>query len=85
MSDHIEVLTEIMRKTQHSGVSLPVLVPNLKGLNDAIQCGVKEIAVFTTASEEFCKRNVNCSIEQSIQRIKQVLNVALDKGIKVRG
>jgi hydroxymethylglutaryl-CoA lyase len=47
--------------------------------------GVREIAVFTTASETFCKKNVNCSIAESLQRIEEVVKIALKNEIKVRG
>jgi isopropylmalate/homocitrate/citramalate synthase len=56
-----------------------------EGLEDAIKAGVKEIAVFTTASETFCKKNVNCSIAESLQRIEEVIDEALKRDIKVRG
>ena len=59
MADSSEVYTGIEKK---AGVSYPVLVPNMKGLEQAMKVGVKEIAVFTAASESFCKKNINCSI-----------------------
>lgn len=66
-------------------INFPVLVPNLKGLQDAMDSGVKEIAVFTTVSETFCKKNINCSISESMLRIKEILNHALKNDVKVRG
>jgi len=62
-----------------------VLVPNLQGLEVAIQHGVKEIAVFAAASEMFSQKNINCSIKESIQRFKLVCNEAIQNGIRVRG
>jgi hydroxymethylglutaryl-CoA lyase len=59
MRDNKEVLTGINRK---EGVSYPVLVPNTKGMESALQCGVKEIAVFGAASEAFTQKNIKCSI-----------------------
>jgi hydroxymethylglutaryl-CoA lyase len=59
MGDSSEVYKGI---TQKEGVTYPVLVPNMKGLEQAMKVGVKEIAVFTAASETFCKKNINCTI-----------------------
>jgi len=67
------------------GVSLPVLVPNAKGLEAALAAGAKEIAVFLAASESFSQRNINCSIEESFQRVAPVVADALAAGVKVRG
>ena len=63
----------------------PVLVPNLTGFERATKSGVREIAVFTAASETFSQRNTNCSIEESITRIEAVTSAANNSGIKVRG
>lgn len=59
LADGAEVLSKI---TPVPGVSYPVLVPNTKGMANALQCGVKEIAVFGAASEGFTRKNINCSI-----------------------
>ncbi|XP_049803586.1 hydroxymethylglutaryl-CoA lyase, mitochondrial isoform X4 [Schistocerca nitens] len=82
MADHKEVLKGIKK---WENVSYPVLVPNLKGLNAAIEAGAKEVAVFGAASETFSKKNINCSISESQQRFKEVITEALNNGIKVRG
>lgn len=71
--------------SENSIVHYPVLVPNLKGLKDAMEVGVKEIAVFTTVSETFCMKNVNCTIEESLLRVQEILNLALKNDVKVRG
>ncbi len=67
------------------GVSYPVLVPNLKGLDRAIAAGVEEIAVFAAASETFSRKNVNASIAESLQRISELAGPALDAGLRIRG
>lgn len=67
------------------GVRLPVLVPNLKGLEAAQAAGVQEIAVFGAASEAFSQRNINCSIAESLERFRPVTEAAIAAGIKVRG
>ena len=66
-------------------VSYPVLVPNLKGLEGAIASGVKEIAIFGAATEEFSYRNINCSINESLKKFRPVVEGALSEKIKVRG
>jgi len=70
---------------QKAGVSYPVLVPNLKGLESAIESGVEEIAIFAAASESFTQKNINCSIEESINRYTDVIEKSLTEGLKVRG
>ena len=62
-----------------------VLVPNEHGMNKAVQLGVKEVAIFTGASETFVKKNINCSIEESINRFKVIAKIAKAKKIKIRG
>jgi hydroxymethylglutaryl-CoA lyase len=63
----------------------PVLVPNLQGYMRARACGVKEVAVFTAASETFSQKNTNASIAESLVRIKDVCEQAQNDGIAVRG
>ncbi len=82
MSDNAQVMARIRRKP---GVSYPVLVPNMKGLESALAAGVQEIAVFAAATEAFSRGNTNCSIAESFERFAPVCNAALDAGIKVRG
>lgn len=65
--------------------ALPVLVPNLKGLDDALDAGVKEIAIFAAASETFSRRNINCSIDESYDRFALVCHAAHQHGLRIRG
>ena len=67
------------------GVSYPVLVPNEQGYERARAVGVNEIAVFTAASEAFNRKNINASIDESIERFMPVLERAKTDGVKVRG
>jgi hydroxymethylglutaryl-CoA lyase len=67
------------------GVSYPVLVPNEQGYERARAVGVNEIAVFTAASEAFNQKNINASIDESIERFMPVLARAKADGVKVRG
>jgi hydroxymethylglutaryl-CoA lyase len=82
MADTDKVYAAINKK---SGVSYPVLVPNAKGMENAVAAGVKEIAVFAAASESFSQKNINCSIDESLERFKPVIEEAKKHGIKVRG
>jgi hydroxymethylglutaryl-CoA lyase len=82
LADQREVFQGIHKKT---GVSYPVLVPNLKGFKHALEAGVKEIAVFTTPSEQFSQRNTNCSIAESLDNITEVIEAAKKNYILVRG
>ena len=78
--------TEVYRRIKkREGVSYPVLVPNLKGLSRAIEAGVREIAVFTAASESFNKKNINMSVDESLEVIREILLSARREHLRVRG
>ena len=74
---------EGVRKLEH--VAYPMLVPNLKGLEAALEVGVREISGFAAASETFSQKNTNCSIEESLRRFAQVSEKARAENLKVRG
>jgi hydroxymethylglutaryl-CoA lyase len=76
------VLERIRRKP---GVSYPVLTPNLKGFEAARAAGATEVAIFGAASESFSKRNINCSIAESLERFRPVAEAARATNVKVRG
>jgi len=82
MADHTEVLERIRRRP---GVGYPVLTPNLKGFEAARAAGAAEVAVFGAASEAFSKKNINCSIAESLERFRPIVSEAKKHGIKVRG
>jgi hydroxymethylglutaryl-CoA lyase len=82
MADHTEVLERVRRKP---GVDYPVLAPNLKGFESARAAGATEVAVFAAASEAFSKKNINCSIAESLERFRPVTEAAKTAKIKVRG
>lgn len=63
----------------------PVLVPNLRGLEEAIEAGCQDIAVFAAASESFSQKNINCTISESLERYESVIKAALDAKLQVRG
>jgi hydroxymethylglutaryl-CoA lyase len=82
MADHTEVLERVRRRP---GVSYPVLTPNLKGFEAARAAGATEVAVFGAASEAFSKKNINCSIAESLERFRPLVLEAGKSDIKVRG
>jgi len=82
LADATEVFRGIARKP---GVAYPVLVPNLQGLERAIDAGAEEIAVFTAASETFNQQNINASIAASLARIRELAGPARDRGMRIRG
>ncbi len=82
MADSARVMAGIHRRR---GVSYPVLTPNLKGFEAAAAAGAEEVAVFTAASESFSRRNINCSIAESLERFAPVMEAAAARGVRVRG
>ena len=76
---------EVLRGVNDLPGEFHVLVPNEKGYETARACGAKVISVFTAASEGFCRANINCSIAESIERFKPVVERAKADGIRVRG
>ena len=82
MADSADVYRDIPKDP---GVEYPVLVPNMKGLERAIEAGVKSIAIFTAASETFNKRNINMTIDGSFENYTPVVARARSEGMRVRG
>ena len=87
MADTAGVLAGLERRP---GVRYPVLVPNMKGFEAALDAGLgtpglDEIAIFGAASESFSQRNINCSIAKSLERFAPVCAAAAERGIRVRG
>jgi len=82
LADAEEVFRSIEKRP---GVAYPVLVPNEKGMQRALDAGAKEVSIFTAASETFNRKNINCSIAESIERFKPVMVMAAEHGIRVRG
>ncbi|GGY06104.1 hydroxymethylglutaryl-CoA lyase [Paludibacterium paludis] len=77
---------ELLSRLDTGGsIRYPVLVPNLKGLEAAMAAGARDIAVFGAASETFSRKNINCGIEESLERFAPVIREALGAGIRVRG
>jgi len=82
LADAAEVFTGIAKRP---GVAYPVLVPNLQGYERAREVGASEVAIFTAASEAFNRKNINASIDESIERFLPVLERANADGVNVRG
>ena len=82
MGDNAAVMAGIRR---HPGVVYPVLTPNLQGFDAAIAAGATEVAIFGAASESFSRKNINCSIAESLKRFEPVVSAASALEIPVRG
>jgi hydroxymethylglutaryl-CoA lyase len=82
MADAAEVFAGIARKP---GTRYTALVPNLAGLDRALQAGVSEIAIFASSTETFSRKNINQSIDESLATYRQVCERALAAGLRVRG
>jgi hydroxymethylglutaryl-CoA lyase len=82
MADNAQVFAGIARRP---GVGYSALVPNLAGLEAAVAAGADEVAVFASASEAFSRKNINCSIEESLERFAAVIAAARERALPVRG
>lgn len=82
MADSLQVMQGINRRP---GVNYPVLVPNLQGLENALLAGGNEISIFASASESFSRKNINCSIAQSLDRFAEVCAEAKKHNLRIRG
>ena len=76
---------DVFNQLSPNHATYTALTPNMRGLERAIECDVKEIAVFAAASEAFSQKNINCSIDESLEKFKAVTQKALDHNIAVRG
>lgn len=85
MSDAKELYKMLASDKSLKDVLLPCLVPNMKGLEAALEVGVKEIAMFTATSNTFNKKNINATIDESFERFKPVAEKAMQNGVKIRG
>lgn len=84
MGDASEVFKGIKKNPE---ITYSALVPNIKGLEAAIKSDVKEIALFTAASNTFCKKNTNCTMEESLKNLKELAKKAkeINKDLRIRG
>ncbi|MGI9401769.1 MAG: hydroxymethylglutaryl-CoA lyase [Rhizobiaceae bacterium] len=82
MADAVDVMAGIKRI---AGVRYTALTPNMRGFDAALAAGADEVAVFTSASEGFSQKNINCSIAESLERFQPVLEAAKSARLPVRG
>jgi len=82
MADHDAVMRAAPRR---AGLIYSALTPNLVGFEAAMAAGADEVAVFGAASETFSRKNINCSIAESLQRFQEVMRAAQQRGVPVRG
>ena len=82
MADSEAVFQKINRR---AGVSYAALTPNIKGFERAIKANATEVAIFASASESFSQKNINCSIAESLERFKPIMQAAKAQNIRVRG
>lgn len=85
MADAVELFTKVNTQLSGKGVSFPCLVPNMKGFETAKSLGVKEIAIFTATSDSFTKKNINATVDESFERMKEVCEAAKKDKIMIRG
>lgn len=86
MADSAEVLRAVLASPwRRPAVSYPVLTPNLKGFDAAVEAGASEVAIFAAASETFSQKNINCSIAESLKRFAAVSDAASALEVRVRG
>jgi hydroxymethylglutaryl-CoA lyase len=85
MSDAVELFTKVQTRLGGTGINFPCLIPNLQGYEVAKKLGLKEIALFSATSDSFTKKNVNATVEETFERIKEVAIAAKKDGIRIRG
>jgi len=82
----LQQLKNDYNRLKTKNISYSVLTPNLTGVHNAIMNGgINEVAIFGSATEEFSKKNINCTIDESMERFEPVVNYALSNNIRVRG
>lgn len=85
LADSHDVMAQVGPSAQRAGIKLPVLVPNIRGLENAIKAGATSIEIFASATEGFSKANQNCSVNQALDTAETVAEKAFAAGLTVRG
>ena len=85
LADSPEVMKQILPMATEKSIRIPVLTPNMKGFERAVQSGAKEAVVFASASEGFSWKNTNCSVEEALNRAEEIVKAALAQGLRARG
>ncbi len=88
MKDTEELVKNILRLQNcgeiDSDIQFSALVPNLRGLEKAVQSGLKEVAIFLACTDSFSKKNINSTVEESLKNYKEVSKKAINQGLKIR-
>lgn len=85
LADGAEVMKAVIPPAIKTSLRLPVLAPNLRGVENAIAAGAKEVVVFASATEAFSKKNQNCTVDEALDGAQKVADSAHKKGVAVRG
>lgn len=85
MGDAVDLFTKVSQLVDQSKINLPCLVPNLKGYETAKMLGVKEIALFSATSDTFAKKNINATVDESFEKMKEVAEEAIKDKVRIRG
>ncbi|MEE2671507.1 MAG: hydroxymethylglutaryl-CoA lyase [Bdellovibrionota bacterium] len=85
MADAVDLFKELSQKEYFDRISFPCLVPNMKGYEQASSAGVKEISLFSATSDAFTAKNINCTVDESFERMQEVADAAIKDGVKMRG
>ena len=85
MGDALDLFPRVRVLKNFVADNSPCLVPNVQGLENALSAGVKNIAIFTAASDEFNRKNINATIEESFERLKPVVKKAQEANVRIRG
>lgn len=85
MADATALFKALSERPYFEDISFPCLVPNLIGYDQALSSGVKEISLFSATSDAFTAKNINCTVDESFERMKEVAERAKNDGVKMRG
>ncbi len=85
MIDAVELFTKVRDSLSNTNINFPCLVPNMKGYETARSLGVKEVALFSATSDSFTKKNVNATVDETFEKMKEVAALALKDKVRLRG
>lgn len=85
MIDAVELYTKVKSQLGQTNINFPCLVPNMKGYENARALGVNEIALFSATSDSFTKKNVNATVDETFEKMKEVAALALKDQVRIRG
>lgn len=85
MIDAVALFSKVKEQLSDTNINFPCLVPNMKGYETARSLGVKEVALFSATSDSFTKKNVNATVEETFEKMKEVSALALKDNVRMRG